>query len=106
MPVKYFSLRTPWSVMFNKHKYHELDKDSLRVAIYRLDGDYRKIGPPLELDHLGLQNPKWGNRYTVIFRPKTLVLGPGLRYWVEITGLKSEWKDTAVKYAVEFTKLG
>lgn len=106
MPVEYFKATYAWNVSLNPKKFAK-PAPSVKCNIYEeIDQHLNKSGGPLSLNYSNVSMYGAGIPYCLIFRPDSLDLSDGKRYWIEIEGLQYlDGKPANVRYMVIFVNL-
>jgi hypothetical protein len=108
-PVDLFGEGYAWSVSPNPRKYRTPGPD-VKVTVYRVTGRGLEPGPkdpPLKLNYANVETTRMGTGPAVVFRPDRPGIGPGARFWVEVTGLVREGDGAphALRFPVVFVAL-
>ncbi len=107
-PSPYFRASYAWSISINPTKYAPPATTNVKIAVtpVKVDVAQNKVNPsakPLELNSTKVNATSYGIGNCIIFRPVGITIDPGTTYLVEITGLQTRDRKTAViKYVVEF----
>jgi uncharacterized protein YkwD len=103
MPIDFFESRDAWSITLNPRDFRPPRMDRVEVRIYRVEGHVVEGDHPVELDYFTVENRRFGLPNCLIFRPRSLEVEDGQRYWVEVKGLeRAEGAPTDLRYLVEF----
>lgn len=97
-PASFVAADAAWSIRLPPSEYEAVDPAALRVEIWHLDEDYRRVGGPHAIEHLSNQADH------VVFRAHEVLMAPGTRYWVEVHGLEPR-DGGRLAYLVEFFSL-
>ncbi len=111
-PSSMFKARYAWSVSLNPKRYAKPEKGSVKVRVWAvgrggLDLEQVKSRKSLKLDYFTVETSGFGVRNAIIFRPEAALVAPGMRYWVQIEGIKRTGGDGGensdrLEYLVEF----
>jgi hypothetical protein len=105
MPIAFFDGRRAWSLTLNPRDFRPSRMGQVEVRIYRVEGPSADHEHPLELDYSAIENSGFGLPNCLIFRPRSLELQAGKRYWVDVKGLeRSDGAAAGLGYLVEFTR--
>jgi hypothetical protein len=104
VPRTMFHPRHAWSCAPPPGLFGRLSKRTIEVAIYPLDERYVRSPDPLPLDYFGIAGGGFGTGECLIFRPASLGVAPGNRYWVEVRE-KDKPRPEALRWVVEFVDL-
>ena len=100
MPISLFGGGYAWSVSLNMGKYATPSQDAVKVTIQPMDG---KLGDPLKLDCLTVENQGFGSGPAIMFRPESFAVKADTRYMVTIAGLQNKSRQPAqIQYLVHF----
>jgi uncharacterized protein YkwD len=103
MPIDFFDARHAWSLTLNPRDFRPPRPDRVQVRIYRVEGRVVDSDHPLELDHFTVENSRFGLPNCLIFRPRSLEIEDGRRYWIEVKRLeRAEGAPARLGYLVEF----
>jgi cysteine-rich secretory family protein len=105
MPVEYFNVNWAWNVSLNPRKFTPPDSNA-KPTITEVDRNGKKLGQPLALNSVNVNTEAFGLPACIIFRPERLVMRPGKRYQVEVSGLTTTaGQKELVKFTVEFVSV-
>jgi hypothetical protein len=104
VPVDFFDVRQAWSLSLNPREFRKPVQDNVEVRIFPVKGLEPDRARPITLDYFTVNTTFFVDTPScVIFRPGTLEVAPGVRYWVEVKGLERVSGDPApLNYLVEF----
>jgi len=102
MPSSLFKQSYAWSVTLNPKHFAAPDRTAVKVRMWQvprsgLNLARMKTLPPIELNYFNVETSGFGVRNAIIFRPENVQVVPGMRYWVEIKGIKRVGVDTKKK---------
>jgi DNA-directed RNA polymerase subunit RPC12/RpoP len=105
MPVDFCPERTPWSITVNPRDFRTPRGDRVKVRLYRVESDAIDRAHPMDLDFFNVDTDGYGVPNCIIFRPRSIEVEDGRRYWVEVDHLeRAEGAPAHLEYLVEFIR--